>query len=86
MNIFTEISLGMPKKKLEIIEINRIRVVLAEKNMSQKELAGLVGNTPQSITRICSNKSQPTLRMLWKMAIALDVDVRDLLNSNKKKV
>jgi putative transcriptional regulator len=85
MNIFTEISLEMPKKKLENIEINRIRVVLAEKNMSQKELAGLVGNTPQSITRICSNKSQPTLRMLWKMAIALDVDVRDLLNSNKKK-
>lgn len=75
----------MPKKKLENIEINRIRVVLAEKNISQKELAARVGNTPQSITRICANKSQPTLRMLWKMAMDLDVDVRDLLNSNKKK-
>jgi putative transcriptional regulator len=84
MNIFTEISFKMPKKKLEIIEINRIRVVLAEKNMSQKELAGLVGNTPQSITRICSNKSQPTLRMLRKIALALDVDIKDLLVSTKK--
>jgi putative transcriptional regulator len=75
----------MPKKKVDIIEINRLRVVLAEKNMSQKELAHLVGNSPQSITRMCSNKSQPTLRMLWKIAVALDVDVRDLLNSNKKR-
>jgi putative transcriptional regulator len=75
----------MSKKKLEIIEINRLRVVLAEKNMSQKELAHLVGNSPQSITRMCSNKSQPTLRMLRKMALALDVDIKDLLNSTKKK-
>lgn len=76
----------MPRKKQsDIIEMNRIRVVLAEKNMSQKELAGLVGITPQSITRMCSNKSQPNVRMLWKIALALEVDVRDLLNSTKKK-
>jgi putative transcriptional regulator len=74
----------MPKKKLELVEINRLRVVLAEKNISQKELARLIGNTPQSITRICSNKSQPTLRMLRKMALALDVDIRDLLVPTKK--
>ena len=73
----------MPRKKLENIEMNRIRVVLAEKNRTQKELAGLVGITPQSITRMCNNKSQPNVRMLWKIALALDVDIKDLLVSTK---
>ncbi|MGQ0829861.1 MAG: helix-turn-helix transcriptional regulator [Bacteroidota bacterium] len=72
------------KKAKEIEEINRIRVILAEKNIEQKQLAKMVGKTPGTITRICNNKGQPTLKLLKKIAIALDVDITELLVHTKK--
>lgn len=72
------------KKETATIEINRIRVVLAEKNMQQKDLAALVNKTPGTITRICSNKSQPTLKLLREIALALDVNIKELLLDTKK--
>jgi putative transcriptional regulator len=71
----------MVKKKVvkEKIRINRIKVVLAEKEISQKDLAKMVGKVPNTITRICNNESQPTLRLLYEIAIALKVDIRELL-------
>jgi len=71
------------KVSREKIKINRIKTVLAEKDMSHKELAEKVGMVPNSITRICNNESQPSLLMLRKIAIALNVDIRDLLISTK---
>lgn len=73
----------MPKKAPEKIRINRIKVVLAEKEIAHKELAEMVGKTPNTITRICNNESQPTLSLLREIALALDVDIRDLLVSTK---
>lgn len=72
------------KKRQDEFEINRIRVILAELNMTHKELAEKVSLTPQSITRICNNKTQPSLKLLYKIAMVLDVDIKDLLNSTKK--
>ena len=71
----------MVKKKVvkEKIKINRIKVVLVEKEISQKDLAKMVGKVPNTITRICNNESQPTLRLLYEIAIALKVDIRELL-------
>lgn len=75
----------MAKKKQEKqIEINRIRVVLAELNMSHKELAEKIDLVPESISRICNNRTQPSLKLLYKIAMVLDVDIKDLLNSTKK--
>ena len=65
------------------LKINRLKVVLAEKEISQKELAQRVDKAPNTITRICNNESQPTLKMLREIAIALDVDIRDLLIPTK---
>lgn len=74
----------MAKKKDKIsLEINRIRVVLAEKNISQKNLAKMVNKAPGTITRICNNKSQPTLKLLREIALALDVDITELLVHTK---
>ena len=61
------------------IKINRIKAVLAEKDVSHKELAIRVGIAPNSVTRICNNEFQPTLKLLREMALALDVDIRELL-------
>ncbi len=65
------------------IKINRIKTVLAEKDMTHKELAKMVGIAPNSITRICNNEFQPTLKLLRDIALALDVDIRELLLPTK---
>ena len=67
------------------IRINRIKSVLVEKEISQKDLAKKVKRTPNTITRICSNESQPTLKLLREIALALDVDIRELLFPTKEK-
>jgi len=71
------------KTKQEKLRLNRIKAVLADKEMSQKVLAEKVGMVPNSITRICNNESQPSLLMLRNIAIALDVDIRELLVPTK---
>ena len=71
------------KKKKEKIKINRIKAVLAEKDIAHKELAKMVGMVPNSITRICNNESQPSLKLLRDIAMALDVDIRELLISTR---
>ncbi len=63
----------------EKIKINRIKVVLAEKEISQKDLAKMIKRAPNTITRICNNESQPTLKLLREIALALEVDIRELL-------
>jgi transcriptional regulator with XRE-family HTH domain len=66
------------------IKINRLKVILVEKDISQKAFAKMVGVTPNTITRICNNESQPTLSGLREFALALDIDIRDLLYPTKK--
>ena len=65
------------------IKINRIKSILVEKDIAQKDLAKKVKRTPNTITRICNNDSQPTLKLLREIAIALGVDIRELLISTK---
>jgi putative transcriptional regulator len=65
--------------------INRIKVVLVEQGVTQKELARLVDRTETTISRICNNDSQPTLELLRQIAEVIDVDIRELLISTKPK-
>jgi putative transcriptional regulator len=60
-------------------KINRIKVVLAERDITYKALAEMVDKTPSSISRICNNDFQPTLGLLRKIARVLKVDIRELL-------
>lgn len=64
-------------------KINRVKEVLVNKDMSQKELAERMGKNPNTITSICNNKSQPHLKDLKQIAQILDVDIRELLVSTK---
>lgn len=73
----------MATSKKNKIKLNRIKAVLAERDITQKALAQKVGMAPNSITRICNNESQPSLSMLRKIAITLDVDIRELLVPTK---
>ncbi len=67
------------------LKINRLKVVLAEKEISHKDFAHLMKKAPNTITRICNNEQQPSLVMLREMAIALDVDISELLVPTKPK-
>ena len=58
--------------------INRIRVVLAEKDMTNKQLAELVGKDPAVVSKWVTNKTQPNVETLIQIADNLDVKVQDL--------
>ena len=61
-------------------DINRIKVVLVEKKRTSKWLAGELGKDPATISKWCTNSSQPDLQTLTKVAQLLDVDISELLN------
>lgn len=60
-------------------DINRIKVVLAEKKRTNRWLAEEIGKNPATVSKWCTNSSQPDLLTLKKVAELLDVDVKDLL-------
>lgn len=64
-------------------DINRIKVVLAEKKRTNRWLAEELGKDPAIVSKWCTNSSQPDLSTLKKAAELLDVDVKDLLWSTK---
>ena len=63
--------------------MNRIKVVLVEKQRTNRWLAEQMGKSENTISRWCSNKSQPSIAQLQKIANLLDVYVRALLKSQK---
>ena len=62
---------------------SRIKVVLAEKKRTNRWLAKELGKGPATVSKWCTNSSQPDLSTLKKAAELLDVDVKDLLWSTK---
>ena len=64
--------------------INRIKAVLAEKQLSGKWLANEIGRTENTVSRWCANKVQPSLENLLEIAKVLKVDVRELLRSTEE--
>lgn len=62
--------------------LNRIKLVLVEKNKTGKWLADELGKTPSTVSKWCQNSIQPDLKTLNAIADRLCVDVKDLLVSN----
>lgn len=65
--------------------INRLKVVLAEKNRTNKWLAEQLGKDQATISKWCTNTIQPGLETLVEIAKCLDVDVRTLIVQTKKE-
>lgn len=68
-----------------MVAINRIKVVLVEKQRTSKWLAEQLGKSENTVSRWCSNKVQPTLDNLLAIANILDVEVRSLIVASKVK-
>ena len=65
---------------------NRIKEILESKGISQTELAHRLGKTFNMVNLYASNKVQPPIPTLYKIAEILDVDIRELLVSNKTDI
>lgn len=63
------------------LRLNRIKLVLVEKDKSGKELAQHLGKTETTVSRWCRNEIQPTLETLYEISVWLKVDIRELLVS-----
>ena len=64
--------------------INRLKAVLADAGQTNKWLAEQLGKDPVTVSKWCTNTTQPDLVTLSGISELLDVDIRELLVSNKK--
>ena len=67
-------------------DINRLKVVLVEKKKTSKWLSEQLHKDPATVSRWCTNTTQPDLETLTQIADLLGVDTKDLLNSRKKQM
>jgi transcriptional regulator with XRE-family HTH domain len=69
--------------------MNRIKEILEDQGRTQTWLAKKIKRSYVVTTNYCNNKTQPSLPILYCIATALKVDVRELLvstnNTNNKK-
>lgn len=61
-------------------DINRLKVVLAEKKRTNKWLCEQLNVNPSTVSKWCTNSSQPDLETLVKISHLLDVELGDLVN------
>lgn len=61
---------------------NRLRVVLAEKEITNRWLAEQMGVTDMTVSRWKTNKIQPSMAQFVKIAQLLKVDIKDLIEAD----
>ena len=66
-------------------DINRLKVVLAEKKRTNKWLAEQLGCAPTTVSKWCTNSSQPSLEMVLKMMEILDADINQIINLPERR-
>ena len=68
----------------EAIDLNRLKVILAEKKKTNKWLAEQLGCAPTTVSKWCTNSSQPSLESIEKIANLLDIDYTELIRIDRK--
>ena len=66
-------------------ELNRIKIVLVERKKTNKWLASKLGKDPATVSKWCTNTSQPDIATLKKIALALGVNISYLLIPTPEK-
>lgn len=61
--------------------LNRLKVVLVENQKTSKWLSEQLGVSPVTVSKWCTNSSQPDLYRLNEIADLLEIDVRELLKT-----
>ena len=60
-------------------DINRLKIVLVEKKRTNKWLSEQLGVSPSTVSKWCTNSSQPDLGSLLRIADVLNVDIKELI-------
>ena len=63
-------------------EINRLKIVLVEQKRTGKWLADQLSKDPSTVSKWCSNTTQPSLDTLMKISSLLNVDIHKLINKS----
>jgi DNA-binding XRE family transcriptional regulator len=66
-------------------KFNRIKIVLLEREKTNGWLAGKLSVSHTAVSKWCTNRNQPTIETLFKIAEVLEVDVCELLISKPKE-
>ncbi len=66
--------------------INRLKVVLVEHGKTNKWLAKMLGKNETTVSRWCTNEVQPSLETLIEVSELLNIDVKELIISNKESI
>lgn len=69
------------ERKTERQKLNRIKAVLAETGHTGKWLAEQLGKDPVTVSKWCTNTSQPDLYTIRQIAELLNIDMRLLITS-----
>jgi DNA-binding Xre family transcriptional regulator len=67
------------KTMAEKKDLNRLKVILVEKKKSNLWLSKQLGCAPTTVSKWCTNSSQPPLETLLKITKLLNVDIKDLI-------
>ena len=63
--------------------LNRIKGALADVGKTSVWLAGQLGKDPVTVSKWCTNTTQPDLQTLAKISELLNINIRELLVNNK---
>lgn len=69
----------MQLKDVIMEDVNRIKLVLVEKKRTSKWLSEQMGVNPFTVSKWCTNTSQPDIASLLKIADLLEVDIKELI-------
>lgn len=69
----------MQSKDAIMEDVNRIKLVLVEKKRTSKWLSEQMGVNPSTVSKWCTNTSQPDITSLPRIADLLEVDIKELI-------
>ena len=81
MEFYWKIFIKFTSASILIImeDINRLKIVLVEKKRTNKWLSEQLGVSPSTVSKWCTNSSQPDLGSLLRIADVLNVDIKELI-------
>ena len=74
----------MQSKDAIMEDVNRIKLVLVEKKRTSKWLSEQMGVNPSTVSKWCTNTSQPDITSLLWIADLLEVDIKELIVRESK--
>ena len=63
-------------------DINRLKVVLVEKKKTSKWLSEQLGISPSTVSKWCTNTTQPDIETLIRISKLLEIELEELINKD----